>query len=201
MQIEINLLPQKEKKRTPIWLFVLAAALFTLAAGFFFFSIYMKQNELELLEQRLAQTVELRTTLEGSAEQNEAASSVEQLNQAVNWAVKEQLPVTSILDHFIERLPDRGFFQSFSYLSDESLTLLVQFDTSREAAYYLAELHESQWVSSARLRTVETSLEEAEAKTQEAVEAKNALPRYLAEYEIIMDRSFVESALKESERP
>ncbi|OES44233.1 hypothetical protein [Domibacillus iocasae] len=201
MQIEINLLPQKEKKRTPIWLFFLAAALCTLAAGFLFFCIYMKQNELELLEQRLAQTVELRTTLEGSAEQNEAASSVEHLNQAANWARQEQLPVTPILDHFIERLPDRGFFQSFSYLSDESLTLLVQFDTSREAAYYLAELHESQWVSSARLRTVETSLEEAEAKTQEAVEAKNALPRYLAEYEIIMDRSSVESALKESERP
>lgn len=201
MHININLLPQKEKKRTPAWLFILIAALFLVVAVFLFSGIYVKQNELGLLEQKLTQTMELRKTMEGSIAQEEAGSSIEQLNQAVSWAEQKQLPVTSILNHFIERLPDRGFFQSLSYLSDDSLTLTIQFDTSREAAYYLAEIHESPWVSSAKLLKVETSFEEVEANNQEAAEAKNALPRYLAEYEIVMDRSSVESTLKESERP
>lgn len=201
MHININLLPQKEKKRTPAWLFILIAALFLVVAVFLFSGIYVKQNELGLLEQKLTQTTELRKTMEGSIAQEEAGSSIEQLNQAVSWAEQKQLPVTSILNHFIERLPDRGFFQSLSYLSDDSLTLTIQFDTSREAAYYLAEIHESPWVSSAKLLKVETSFEEVEANNQEAAEAKNALPRYLAEYEIVMDRSSVESTLKESERP
>lgn len=201
MHVNINLLPQKEKKRTPAWLFILIAALLLIIAVFLFSGIYIKQNELGLLEQKLAQTTKLRTTMEGSIAQDESGSSVERLNQAVSWAEQKQLPVTPILNHFIERLPDRGFFQSFSYLSDDSLTLTIQFDTSREAAYYLAEIHESPWVSSAKLLKVETSFEEVEANNQEAAEVKNALPRYLAEYEIIMDRASVDSTLKESERP
>ncbi|OKL38244.1 hypothetical protein [Domibacillus mangrovi] len=197
MLIEINLLPQKEKKRVPLFLIFLFIALLITASASAFFVLYTKNKELDNVEQQLSNAVQLREALEMNAAGNSgaAASSAEMLNEAIAWADRIKVPVSPIIAHLIERLPERGFFQALSYTSEESLIVTIQFDTSRDAAYYLSELKSSKWVNSAKILTLNTSIEEGEEDEQAILDATEVLPRYAAEYEIVFNTEAVNETL------
>lgn len=194
MLIDVNLLPPKERKRSPVWLSVLIAVAVVLLVALFFGMIYLKQAEQDRLASELAQTVQLRETLEQTAAGSQTLSAEEQLRQAIQWVEQEQLPATPLLDHLVERLPDRGFFLEVSYVTDEEVALDVQFDVSRDAAYYLAELKKSPWVLDARL----LSIEAAEVDVAGSIVP---LPRYVASYTVSFDRAALNTALSEGSTP
>lgn len=203
MLIEINLLPQKEKRRVPLFVILLFIVLLLTASASAFIVFYMKNKELDNVEQQLSNAVQLRETLEMNAVNNSGAtvSSAERLNEAIIWADRMKVPVSPIITYLVERLPERGFFQALSYTSEESLIVTIQFDTSREAAYYLSELKSSKWVDSTKILTLNTSVEESEEDAQAILDAENALPRYTAEYEIMFNTKVVnETLLQEANR-
>ncbi|PAQ16345.1 hypothetical protein CD798_01750 [Bacillaceae bacterium SAOS 7] len=185
MLIDINLLPEKEKKSVSIvyWLLLLVVLMVISAGGYFV--IQAKKSELSLIDSQLNATIQLRETLEMNSQQpNGEEDRVKQLNEAIAWAEKKQDPVSPILKDLIERLPQRGFFQSLAYSSTEKMTLTIQFDSSRQAAFYLSDLQASSWIASAEMLSMNTSVEKEQA-AKELLKNKNALPRYIAEYEIV----------------
>jgi type IV pilus assembly protein PilN len=195
--IDIDLLPQKEKTGVSSLVILILIAVLVFASAGMFFAIYMKNKELDTVEQQLSNAVQLRETLEMSAANDSKAtvSSAELLNEAITWADGMKLPATPILAHLIERLPERGFFQALSYSSEESLIITIQFDTSRDAAYYLSELKSSEWIDSAKILTLDTSVEEGEEDAKAILDATNALPRYVVEYEIMFNTKAVNETL------
>ncbi|MBS4199817.1 PilN domain-containing protein [Bacillus sp. FJAT-49732] len=150
MMIEINLIQQK-KKEPPIALFtVIILTIITVCSSIFLW--LLMQNDIariDSLEKRIEQTRELIAS--NKANQPFSSSSLESLHNAIDWTEQERIAIVPLLHHLSSLLPEKGFFQSFSYNGDNKVELNVQFTSSNEAAYYLHELISSQWFTDAKL--------------------------------------------------
>ncbi|WP_237146580.1 fimbrial assembly protein [Planococcus halocryophilus] len=126
----------------------------------------------------------IRTRLEAAQGMNEE----QQLKATVDWAEGYQFDTVPLLKELVSILPARGFFDSFSYTGLDQAILSVQFDTAREAAYYLAQLKTSELIESATLDSVAQN-EIDTTETEEGVVVQEAviqeMPRYIATYTII----------------
>ncbi|OCA92402.1 hypothetical protein [Pseudobacillus wudalianchiensis] len=201
MLVDINLLPEKEKKRASILIPFLLLLLLIIAGAGTFLWIQTKKNEVESVDSKLKTTVQLRETLEMS--QNEPKGDeedVKKLNDAIVWAETKKLKAVPVLNHLISLLPERGFFLEYSYTANETVRLGVQFDTSRQAAYYLSELKASEWVADAKIIAVTTSVDEEEKEAKKLLEITDALPRYGVEYEVALDKAFILEKQQSEER-
>ena len=201
MLVDINLLPEKEKKRSSVLIPVFLILLLAIAGIGAFLWLQAKKNEIEAIESRLRTTVQLRETLEMT--QNEPKGDeedVKQLNDAIVWAEGKKMKTVPILKHLISLLPERGFFLEYAYTNNETLKLAVQFDTGRQAAYYLSELKASEGIQDATIVTVTTSVDEEEKEAKKLLEIADALPRYVAEYEITLDKTFILKKQHDEER-
>lgn len=190
MLVDINLLPQKERER-PVFLFavfgILLVAVFIWAT--FFFLAQSQANQQAAIDaeytQVAAQSEAIRTQLAASVGLNEE----QQLKATVDWAEGYQFDTVPLLSDLVSRLPERGFFDSFSFVKPNLATLTIQFDTAREAAYYLSQLKASELLDSAKLDSVtnqelelvETTEEGTEIAEEEIIEN----PRYLATYSLV----------------
>ncbi|WP_142827714.1 PilN domain-containing protein [Planococcus soli] len=189
MLVDINLLPQKERDRPA---FLIAAISILLVAvtiwAVLAFMAGSHTNEQETLvaqsTQVAAEQAAIRTQLEAAQGMNEE----QQLKATVDWAESYQFDTVPLLQELVSMLPERGFFDSFSYTGLDQAILSVQFDTAREAAYYLAQLKASELIESATLDGVAQN----ELETEEIVEGAvieeaiiQETPRYLATYTII----------------
>jgi type IV pilus assembly protein PilN len=92
-----------------------------------------------------------------------------------------------ILRELSSLIPERGFFKAYSYNDAGEQTLTVQFDTNREAAYYLGRLKNSFYFTEADLNSLSAVTEEVspEISLQEnnsPSEEEEALPRSEAQY-------------------
>lgn len=67
------------------------------------------------------------------------------------------------MQHLTGLLPERGFIQTFAYTEAGTVTISVQFDSAREAAYFLDNLNESEWIDDANLSSL-TAKEQEENK-------------------------------------
>ena len=189
MLVDINLLPQKERDRPA---FLIAAISILLLAviiwGVLAFLAGSHENEQVILA---AQSVQVAAEQEAIRAQLEAAQGMneeQQLKATVDWAEGYQFDTVPLLEELVSILPARGFFESFSYTGLDQAILSVQFDTAREAAYYLAQLKASELIESATLDSVaQNELDSAE--TEEGVVIEKAViqetPRYIATYTLI----------------
>lgn len=193
MLIDVNLLPKKEPKNVMLFVglaFVLAAVL---AAGITFY-VSAERSEADIV----ALTKELKETRARVAEEQQklenvqTAQDVNELKQTVEWAKQYPLKTVLLLRNMATLLPERGFIIGFAYKENGTVKVIVQFDTSEEAAYYLRQLSDAPFASDVRLQSV-TALQEGNGETAEATERGNVLPRYLAEYELHVNKA----ALKE----
>ncbi|MCP3762583.1 hypothetical protein NLX67_09295 [Domibacillus sp. A3M-37] len=199
MLIDINLLPAKKKKSISTLALLIIGAIILASAIALFAAVQVKQGEVERAERNLATQQQLRETLEQAASNSSTATetSADQLRQAVEWSQVRRLPASPILEHLVSLLPERGFFQSMSYVSEETMNLTVQFDTSRQGAYYLAELKSSGWVENASILQMDTSVDESEEEAKVLLEVADALPRYVIQYEIVFNEQAVLQKLEE----
>ncbi|EIM07952.1 fimbrial assembly family protein [Planococcus antarcticus DSM 14505] len=189
MLVDINLLPQKERER-PVILFaaigILLVAVFIWAIFFFMAQSQNSQQTTADAEytQVAAQSAAIRTQLEASIGLNDE----QQLQATVDWAEGYQFDTVPLVGDLVSRLPERGFFDSFSFVKPNLATLTIQFDTSREAAYYLAQLKASEFLESAKLDSVtneELELMEEEGTSTSNIEEIIENPRYLATYSLV----------------
>ncbi|MBT2569175.1 PilN domain-containing protein [Planococcus sp. ISL-110] len=189
MLVDINLLPQKERDR-PAFLIVaisiLLAAVIVWAVLAFLAGSHEKEQAVLAAEsvQVAAEQETIRSQLEAAQGLNEE----QQLKATVDWAEGYQFDTVPLLEELVSILPERGYFESFSYTGLDQAILSVQFDTARQAAYYLAQLKASGLIESATLDSIaQNEIEPAE--TEEGVVVQEAviqeMPRYIASYTII----------------
>ncbi|WP_142919139.1 PilN domain-containing protein [Peribacillus saganii] len=198
--MDINLLPQKEKKRSTTLFFVFAFLLIVFAAGAYSWFLYKQLAQENIrLEQQLAYTQKLREVQANTKVESAGQTAAKQLETAIQWA--EEYPVSTylILRHFASLLPERGFILTFSYEDSGNAQCSVQFDSSREAAFYLKSLTDSKLIKEAKLNSLVTegTEEENRAQTGTAGNIETPLPRYIAQYSLTIDKAELKKAEEE----
>lgn len=193
MLVDINLLPEKEKERSML----LVAALAILGAAVLFWVVlFMVTNHLSqetaTLEQQLESVQANQEAIRSAIHQSESGDSKQQLSATVEWAEAYQFDTVPLLHDLIRLLPKRGFFQTFDFTSPHLATIVVQFDTKADAAYYFARLEASPTISSISLESVTIGEMEDESTV-------DLIPRYTATYslEFVDDRVIEEETISE----
>lgn len=169
MLVEINLLPQKEPKKFNIIYLTSIVAVLVLIGGIYFWQIQSVKSDLEAVDSQIAVTKKLADKQQQNANQAQVASSAGTLKSAVEWAKNYPIQTVPVMRHLTSLLPERGFIQSFAYTEAGTVTLSVQFDSAREAAYFLDNLKESKWIADASL----SSLTAVESKETTQTTAQN----------------------------
>ncbi|WP_070120818.1 hypothetical protein [Bacillus marinisedimentorum] len=195
MLADINLLPKKERKS---YAFLAASAVvalvFTGVLSIMLWQIQSVKAEKEAVRERVEDVRNLRLEAEKHAASGGSASSAAMLQEAVGWAESSRLPTVFFLEHITSLLPERGYLMKFDYKEEtHSVTLIAQFDTNRESAYFLNRLKGSSYVMSAELLTL------ASLKLEE--EPDSGLPRYLGEYKLLLNTLEIQQAALEGEQP
>ncbi|MGK7377890.1 PilN domain-containing protein [Planococcus sp. 1R117A] len=210
MLVDINLLPQKERDRPA---FLIAAISILLLAvilwAVFAFLANANENEAAELATQSTQVAAEQAAIRQQLEAKQGMNEEQQLKVTVDWAESYQFDTLPLLKDLVSKLPARGFFDSFSYVGLDQAVLTVQFDTAREAAFYLAQLKTSELLKSATLDSVtQEELEEAAASTTGetvvVVEEEDTVienPRYLATYTLLFIDDRIPAEVVEGEVP
>ncbi|NWQ40198.1 PilN domain-containing protein [Bacillus sp. EB106-08-02-XG196] len=155
MLVEINLLPQKERgKKSLVIMLVSFAAVLVVIGGIYFWQIQLVKSDIAAVENRISTTKKLAEIEQRNIGNNEAQLSVTVLKSAVDWANNYPIQTVPVMQHLTGLLPERGFIQTFSYTEAGTVSLSVQFDSAREAAYFLDNLNESDWINEASLSSL-----------------------------------------------
>ncbi|WP_053364230.1 hypothetical protein [Bacillus sp. FJAT-27251] len=180
MLVDINLLPKKEQKNIKIIIILLAALLLVSLAGFFLLWQGKSYNQqIASLDEQITTTQQLAEIEQEKVLAVQTSNSVAVLESAVNWASEDPLKTVPVIKHVTSLLPKRGFIQNISYSETGTVSLTVQFDTSRDAAYYLKTLLNSEWFSEVTLGSVASAeLETASGGTdgEEGTEKNSETP-------------------------
>ncbi|MDQ0232820.1 PilN domain-containing protein [Metabacillus malikii] len=183
MLAEINLLPRRDRKNQAKRAIILLIAMITLITSLLFF--FQTRSILQENEQVTSKNRTLQGQLEEKlANQNELKqnSSVEILQSAVNFADAISKDVLPYLEELVALLPERGFFINYEQADPRSIKVVIQFDSNREAAFYLARLKESPTFVNVFLSELNSQIELDEEQALEATE--KIVPRVLATYEL-----------------
>ena len=210
MLVDINLLPKKAPRKAGLPVFIIFFLVLTaIGIGLFYWQYAAKQESLASLQ---SQTLRMEETIAVQSQKIatfESSNSAAELEKIVEWARDYPIETVPVLQHLISFLPERGFFQNFAYNDDGSINLSIQFDSSREAAFYLTKLTESEWINEAKLTGITTSAEIIDLNDQEDnLENESKLindpfmPRYLALYTLSLNRQTVkdDTEAKESDK-
>lgn len=167
MLVEINLLPKKERgKKGLVIMLVSFVAVLLIVGGAYFWQIQLVKSDIAAVDSQIGTTKKLAEIEQKNAGKNAATLSITVLKNAVEWAESYPIQTVPVMQHLTALLPERGFIQSFGYTEAGTVTLSVQFDSSREAAYFLDNLNESDWIDEASLSSL-TAQEIDEAKNTE----------------------------------
>ena len=175
MLVEINLLPTKEPKKFSFIILIAGLlALFILIGGYYFWQTQSINNEIASIDKQITMTKKITDKEQQNSDTVASTSSVSQLKSAIEWASDYPLQTVPVMQHLTSLLPERGFIQSFAYTEAGTVTLTVQFDSAREAAYFLDSLHESKWIDEASLNSLSTTQSESETTAANATAASNS---------------------------
>lgn len=185
MLVEINLLPKKEyRKSSQLIIAAIISIFFAIAISAVYFQGSSYGKEMELVDQKISNLQKLNNAQQEKLAEGNAGNSVIKLQEAVQWAEQYPVQTVPIMQNIISLLPDRGFIQSFEYSNMDSILITVQYDASRDAAFYLSSLKQSEWVKEAELMNVVADEIVEEARVKNDIQGK-ILPRYTAEYKIV----------------
>ncbi|KYG58083.1 fimbrial assembly protein [Planococcus maritimus] len=184
MLVDINLLPQKERDRPAVLIAAVAILLLALLVwAVFAMMASAETDEQQALEAQAQGVIAEQEQIRNELEERQGMNEEQQLQATVEWAESYQFDTIPLLEELVSLLPARGFFQTFSYTGLDQAQLIVQFDSSREAAYYLAQLKSSELLASATLDNVATEI--FDEATEEEVIVDPSEPRYLATYTLL----------------
>lgn len=181
MLVDINLLPEKERKHLPYILFLIFFLIVLAAAGFYMWQQYNSQlSVIQKLQTELANAKVEKVTMETKAKESNSNNAAAQLEAAVKWANDNQSSTYTLLQNISSLLPERGFIMNFDYKEDGSASLSVQFDSARQAAYYLKSLSNAAFVKQVDLLNIQAET----VKSNTVVDDYKVLPRYTANYQL-----------------
>ncbi|RDI44154.1 PilN domain-containing protein [Falsibacillus pallidus] len=181
MLVDINLIEKKKSPYKPV-IFIGIFLLLVLLAVILLISYNHRLNlEEASLQQKVNYERQLRT-VQNAKERNIEPGSIQKLSSAIEWGETYPVSTVALIKEITGKLPDRGYILTFSYSSNEIVSLTVQFDTAPEAAYYLKNLKESPFIKEVSLGSI---------VTEGVDEAGASLPRYLAQYNLIIDNDAI----------
>jgi type IV pilus assembly protein PilN len=191
MLVEINLLPKKEhKKSSQLIIAILILLFFTVSSAFIYIQGNSYSSKIESVDKQIESLQKLNAAQQAKMTDVEAGNSAVKLQAAVEWAEQYPMDTVPLMQNIIALLPERGFIKNFEYSNLDSVLITIQFDTTRDAAFYLSSLKQSEWVEEAVLLNViaERLTEETEAgETGSSIidsEDADSLPRYSVQYKI-----------------
>lgn len=190
MLVEINLLPKKEHRKSSQ---LIIAAITIMFIAITFSIIYLQgssyENEMKQVDQKISNLQKLNNLQQEKLAEENAGNSVIKLQEAVQWAEKYPVQTVPIVRNIISLLPERGFIQNFEYSNMDSILVSIQYDASRDAAFYLSSLKQSEWVKEAELLNV-VALEISDDAEGNNSSDGVTLPRYSADYKIVYRPEF-----------
>ncbi|MBI0576509.1 PilN domain-containing protein [Neobacillus cucumis] len=158
MLVEINLLPKKEPKKINLIIALGSGlALFLLIGGIYLWQIKSTKSDVAEVDRQISMTQKIAEQQQQKSDSAQSINSVSQLKGAIEWANSYPIHTIPVMKHLTSLLPERGFIQSFSYTEAGTVSLTVQFDSAREAAYFLDSLNESKWFEEASLNSLSTT--------------------------------------------
>jgi type IV pilus assembly protein PilN len=190
MLVEIDLLPKKEHKKSSLLIMtLLILVIFSVSSSVIYFQGSSYENKMASIDHQIESIQKLNAVQQEKMEAGESGNSAIKLQEAVNWAEQYPLETVPLLRNIISQLPERGFIKNFEYSNTDSVIITIQFDASRDAAYYLSSLKQSQWVQEVNLLNViavtEEGTETAQTDGTNATDDEDTiLPRYTADYEL-----------------
>ncbi|MCA1063572.1 hypothetical protein QTG56_11920 [Rossellomorea sp. AcN35-11] len=181
--IDINLLAEKEKK-SPVFFYSIAiiCLLFFVGCLFFFFSLRSIQEDTERTTGRISQTKQLIEVHQTKLLDSGAAGGTSQLEKTIQTMKDYPIDTVPVLNKLISLLPSRGFIQTFEYSVRQRIETSVQFDSSREAAYYLHRIKEVDWIEEAEILELTTVTEE-----EAGIDERDVVPRYVVGFTILLN--------------
>lgn len=196
MLADINLLPKKDPRNVAaLSLYFIIAFITLIMTVIFFIHSYSANQNLSAIQ---AEITQLKAENEALSANNSAAgssqSSITALQTAVVYSEGISLDTVPILRELSKQLPERGFFKAYSYNDAGELTLTVQFDTNREAAYYLARLKDSIFFNDADLTSLSATAAEADlvnSLSESNSASEEAIPRAEAQYLLKVNPDYV----------
>jgi type IV pilus assembly protein PilN len=200
MLVDINLLPQKEKRSKAAYISLGSAGL---AAVILSVSLYIylgsQKEEIEQIDTQIAQTNEILEAQRVKLADYESSNSVGELENAISWAKEQPFSMVYILNEVTKLLPERGYITEFEKDEENKIKQIVQFDTKSQAAYYLNSLLSLGWLDEAILTEAKTTdvLKDDDEETSAA--AEEILPRYFAAYELQINSSLLKQEIEEKE--
>jgi type IV pilus assembly protein PilN len=192
--VEINLLPQKQRKSsTTLRIVLLIALLMILFSLLTFLQVQRYNNQINQLQNNITSYEQSIASIQQDVNSASTNSYVE-LSNAVEWAANSPIKSVAVLKHLTSLLPERGFLLTYSYTETGTLSLSIQFDTKKEAAYYLKWLNDSDWIENVRLSSLLSSQIETNGEsslTLNDTETDAYLPRYTGNFEITLNRESI----------
>lgn len=193
MLVEINLLPKKEHKTSSsLSIALILLFVFVIVSIGVFVQARMNETTLEKVDQEIESVQKLNAALQTKINDQESSDSTGNLQRAVTWAESSTPETVRLLRSLIALLPEQGFIQTLSYNGEGIVSVKVQFESSRDAAYFLSSLNHSEWVDNASILKLEAVKEEGnEPASGSNTEAKEVLMSiYFSEFEIHFKREF-----------
>lgn len=204
MLANINLLPKRDPRNVAnLSICFIVAFIALILAGIFFFQHYSVEKKRVEIEKEVSQLQAQNAALSkknSSSEGTTSQSSIAALQSAVDYSNGVSLDSVPILNELSKQLPERGFFKAYSYNDSGEITLAVQFDTNREAAYYLARLKESAYFTDVDLNSITTVTQGETAENPEnpmtdsepeLEEEDQNMPRSEAQYLLKLNPDYV----------
>lgn len=207
MLVEINLLPQKEaSNRSLLLLAIILSALIVIGGIVIYWLNRTYENQISSLEQEITATEQLVANEQQKMVSYESSNSLVELENTVKWAADYPLKTVPVLHKLTALLPERGFVQTFAYEEIGIVKFSVQFETSREAAFFLNSLLDSDWVETARLNQLNavtgfydrTLGQEDGGDEDSSLKNEKYIPRYLGEYEVTLNRDILKEEVNQS---
>lgn len=184
MLVNINLLPQKEKKSFSHYILAAVSVVLLLGGGLYLYLQYQSlQVQLSTAQQQLTTTQKLREMEEQKSRKTVSSSSSHTLEQMIQWMEKQPVSTVVVLHHLAAALPKHGLFLNYQYVGEGTVNLSVQFDVISEVSAYLHQLEKDTIIQEVKLTNVNTTPVTPESK-ENAVEDVQYMPRYQAQFQI-----------------
>lgn len=177
MLAEINLLPKKDIKNQAkkiIVMIILVSFIFAVVLFLVQMRSLSNQEESMKLEQtaleKQLQIIQEKGTLASNA------NSLALLQSAIDFVEVTSIDVVPILDEVTKLLPERGYVLEYDQVDVKTVNIKIQFDTNREAAYYLTRMIDSSYFE-------QVMLQKLNAMTGN-VNGEDGVPRVEATYQV-----------------
>ena len=194
MLVDLNLLGDKERDRPAFVVAAISLILLGLVTGLvFYFLGNTYSNKQQVLAAQSVEVVGQQAAIQEQMVTTAALSDTQKLQKTVEWAKTYQYDTVPIIKELTSLLPERGFFKSFLFTSPSEVVIDVQFDTSREAAFYLTQLKSSDMITTVVIDSltfqplVEVTSEDSDTNGLSTLSEplESIMPRYLASYTIV----------------